>query len=96
MYEMIERLAPLSQWGNGWGHGPGMMGWGVMAWFGPIMMFIFWAVAIVALILFIRWIVTSAGNRSRAEDSALEILKKRYARGEIGKEEFETKKRDIT
>jgi putative membrane protein len=28
-------------------------------------------------------------------ENALEILKKRYARGEIGKEEFETIKKDI-
>lgn len=28
-------------------------------------------------------------------DSAMELLKKRYARGEIGKEEFEEKKRSL-
>ena len=34
----------LAQWGGegGWGMGPGMMGWGILGWFGPIMMVIFW------------------------------------------------------
>jgi putative membrane protein len=36
------------------------------------------------------------GHRSRHRgESAREILDKRYARGEIGKEEYEEKKRDI-
>lgn len=96
MYEMVERILPFAQWGDGWAHGPWMMGWSMMAWFGPIMMFIFLAVLIIALILFIRWITASMGGRTKADDSALEILKKRYARGEIGKEEFEAKKKDLT
>jgi putative membrane protein len=37
----------------------------------------------------------AVGGGIRSEESALEILKKRYARGEISKEEFEEKKRDL-
>jgi uncharacterized membrane protein len=41
----------------------------------------------------IRWLI-SQGKESRS-DSALEILRQRYARGEINKEEFEAKKKDL-
>jgi putative membrane protein len=90
----------FAQWRGpgGWDMGPGMMGWGILAWFGPIMMVIFWIAIIVAIIFFVRWLMASSrGRHSPApQDSALEILKKRYARGEISKEEFEEKKRDLT
>jgi putative membrane protein len=62
-------------------------------------MITFWVAVIVGIILLIRWLIiakrtTSHGTSS--SDSSLEILKKRYARGEINKEEFEEKKRDLT
>ena len=59
-------------------------------------MWIFWILVIVGLVFLIKWIVQS--NRlgeSRISDSSLEILKKRYARGEIDKQEFEHKKKDL-
>ena len=76
----------------GWGMHPMMWGaWGMGMMF---MMFLFWALIIVGSILLIRWLL-GQGRESRA-DSALEILRQRYARGEINKEEFETKKKDLT
>jgi len=82
--------------GWGWGMHPGMMGCG---WIGLLLMVVFWVLVVVLIILLIRRLV-SAGQPnvtgSPQEDSALEILKKRYARGEIDKEEFETKKKDLT
>lgn len=87
----------LAQWGGGWGMGPGMMGggWGYgMGWFGALLMFAFWAVVIVGLVYLIRWLA-QMGRERKGEDSALEILKQRYAKGEIGKEEFEEKKKDL-
>ena len=91
-------MSPLSlgemfpQWG--WHTGPGTMGWGMMGWLGPILMVAFWVAVIVGVVLLIRWLVVSS-KPPRAEDSALEILKRRYAMGEISKEEYEEKKRDL-
>jgi uncharacterized membrane protein len=42
----------------------------------------------------VRWFFTDQRQRGGV-DSALEILRQRYARGEINKEEFEAKKRDL-
>ncbi len=88
-----------AQWGGyGWGMGPGM-GWGFgMAGFWNIIMLAFWVAVIVGIIFLIRWLVVSTGGpgrSARSEDSALEILKRRYARGEVNKEEFEEKKRAL-
>ncbi|OGP66249.1 MAG: hypothetical protein A2169_12755 [Deltaproteobacteria bacterium RBG_13_47_9] len=81
------------QWGlRDYGMGPGMMwGWWGMGW---IFMIIFWGLIILGLIFFVRWLVRMA-KTTQIEESALDILKKRYARGEINKEEFEQKKKDL-
>ena len=76
-------------------------GWGVgsmMGWFGGgIMMLVFW----VLLIVFIVWIVREVSGRnshsnSNSSSNALEILKERYAKGEIDRKEFEEKKKDLS
>jgi putative membrane protein len=69
-----------------------------MGWFGMIIMAVFWIVVIVGIVFLIRWLWvpgTGAGRSSRSEESALEILKKKYARDEISKEEFEEKKKGL-
>ena len=63
-------------------------GWGMMA-----MMFLFWVLFVVGLIVGIRWLI-GKGNEQK-QDSAIEILRQRYARGEINKDEFEVKKKDL-
>ena len=73
------------------------LGYG-MGWVGTLMMLIFWVVVIVAIVFLIRWLAASSKSKARGsapEEPALEILKKRYARGEINKVEFEEKKRDL-
>ncbi len=68
--------------------------WGGGLWFG----WIFW-VAIIALIIYL---VVNQGNKNRQihlppppPDSPLDILKRRYAKGEINKEQFEQMKKDL-
>ncbi len=72
------------------GYGYGMMGGGFW-----ILGLIFWILVIIGLILLIKYLWEGRGAK-RIEESALEVLKKRYARGEISKEEFEEKKKDLT
>ncbi|MDP2681464.1 MAG: SHOCT domain-containing protein [Deltaproteobacteria bacterium] len=72
-----------------------VMGGGMGFW--SLFGMIFWIVLIAGIILLTIWVIQRAagGGTGKAEESALEILKKRYTRGEISKEEFEEKKRDI-
>ena len=78
--------------------GPGMMSWGYgMGWLWFILTIVFSIAVVVGIVFFIRWITLSAGKGGmRSEESALDILKKRYARGEITKEEYEKMKKDIS
>jgi len=71
--------------------------WG-MGWFGGIFMMLFWVLIIIALVFFIRWLVRTSDNRAdkgMSQSRALEILKERYARGEIDTEEFEQRRRPL-
>ncbi len=74
---------------GGWGLGYGLFGW--------LMMLLFWILIIVGIVLVVRWFMDQGKLKgSSREETALDILKKRYARGEIDKEQFETLKRDLT
>ncbi len=60
-------------------------------------MIFFWAALIVGIIYLFRRPRGCPGSfvGGSPEESPLDILKKRYARGEIDKEEFERKKKDL-
>jgi len=59
-------------------------------------MLLFWGLLIAGIVMLVRCSRGSgpSGKRER-EKSALDILKERYARGEIERDEFEQKKRDL-
>lgn len=69
-------------------------GW--MPGFGWILMLLFWALVILGVAALVKWLAGGMGeNRRPPEKGALQILEERYARGEIGREEFEQKKHDL-
>jgi putative membrane protein len=88
------------QWGGsdrygGYGMGPGMMG-GYGGWFMGIVNIVFWVAVIIGVVYLIKFISSSSKqspHETKKGDSALDILKERYAKGEINREEFEEKKK---
>ncbi len=76
----------MMHWDYGWGMGFGL-GWFVMI--------IFWALFVLGIVYLIRMFAGSP-KRADKEETAIDILKKRYAKGEIGKEEFDKIKDDLT
>ncbi|NIR30925.1 MAG: SHOCT domain-containing protein [Gammaproteobacteria bacterium] len=78
-------------WG-GWG------GWGMML--GPLMMIVFLAVAVGAVVLLVRWLGGASGPprtpRAEGEKTPIEILEERFARGEIDEQEFRQRKRTLS
>ena len=71
----------------GWGAGSGgLFGYGTMA--------VWWLVLIVGAALLVKWIFGARAGR-RGRDGAPETLAERFARGEIDREEFQNRKRDL-
>ena len=71
-----------------------MMHWGEYGWgmgFGWVFMIVFWVFVIMGVIFLIRIISGS----TKKEETALEILKKRYARGDLTKEEYDRMRDDL-
>ncbi len=77
-------------------HGPMWHGgWGGMI-LGPLMMILFVAVIVVLVVVALRWLgSTGHGAQPQAPSGkvALDILKERFAQGEIDREEFEERRR---
>lgn len=78
-------------------------GWGHM-FFGGLMMIVFWGGVIALVVLLVRWLgrtdtlgrIDTSGSGSSRGPTPLEILQERYARGEIDKQEYEERRKDLS
>lgn len=100
-------LVPAWVWAQGpsaperYGYGPHMMDWGG-GWFGmifgPLFMILVLALVIAVVVLLVRWLSgpwhgTASSHPAPPGRTPLDILKERFARGEIDKAEFEERRR---
>lgn len=80
-------MGSMMGWSGGWDMG-----------LGAIFMLVPWVVIIVAAVAVVRWLAPATGgsHSSGGGDHALGILRERYARGEIDKQEFDARRRDLS
>jgi putative membrane protein len=94
----------MDGYGRGWGYGFDMMGGG---WLAGLLMLFFAALVVAGIVLLVVWIVrtsasphgptgTTAAPGARGHDEALAIVKRRYAAGEITKEQYEEMMRTLS
>jgi len=69
-------------------------GWNSFSTFGWLFMIFFWLLLILSVIALFRYL--SKSGSSKEGKTPLDILKERYARGEMSKKEFEEMKKDLT
>ncbi|MDA8325039.1 MAG: SHOCT domain-containing protein [Nitrospiraceae bacterium] len=76
----------MDHWMGGYGMGCG--------WFGGIFMIVFWLLVILGIVYLVK-ALAGRGAAPLKEETPLDILKKRYAKGEIDAEEFARRKKDL-
>ena len=75
----------MGDWGS-WGWGMG---------FGWIVMILFWTLIILGIVALAKWLFSMGNPGGSAGKRPLDILKERYAGGEITREQYEQMRRDI-
>lgn len=77
-----------------WPYGySGAWGWMSLGW---ITMVVFWVMVTAGVVALVRWASSRViPDRHDHPDTSLEVLRRRYAAGELTKEQFESMKRDV-
>lgn len=70
------------------------MGWGWIG-LGAVHMVLFWVLVILGIDALVRLLGGGTRDEMPRQQNAVDILKARYAKGEITREQFEQMKRDI-
>ena len=96
IFLLIAASWPLGMMGP-FGMGPWFMGRGRVGmplfWIGGVIRLVFWGVFVIAVL---RLIGPRAGGSARSTpESALDILKRRYAAGDLTREQYEQRRRDV-
>ena len=73
----------------------------MMPWFGwvaPVLMVVFWAAVVTAVVFLIRYLVKQSRQGAAAGklDAAMDIVRNRYAKGEITKEQYEEMQKTLS
>ena len=92
-----------------WGYGPGIGHVGIAEWIWIIAIAAFWVLLVVLLVLGVRWLLRADRGHQAGPppnwtpppaaprpDDPLEILRQRYARGEIDDEEYERRRKTLS
>ena len=106
----IKWMSENNGWRGGMMGGYNMMDWSGMGFGGVLTMIfaialwvVFWAVTIVAIVALVRWIYMKVfkgellilSKKEMGKENAEEVLKLRYAKGDISKEEYEEMRKEI-
>jgi putative membrane protein len=68
---------------------------GSLGFLGPILMILFWVAVIILIVYLVRGGYGMNYKQGHGGGKSLDILKERYAKGEIDKKEFEAMKKDL-
>jgi putative membrane protein len=63
--------------------------------FGWIFMILFWALIVLGIVALAKWLFSAGSAGGGAGKGPLDIVKERYARGEITRDQYEQMRRDL-